>query len=133
MAVIGIGFDLVDIERAERILERHGDRAFRRFLLPAERHYVQTMAHPARHFAVRLAAKEAVYKAITNLRGASAVTWREIEVARDRRGRPSVTLHGKAKAIVERLDGGRVQVTLTHTDRTAGAVAVLEAGPSIPG
>lgn len=131
MAVVGIGFDLVDIERADRILERHGDRALQRFLLPAERHYVQTMAHPARHFAVRLAAKEAVYKAITNLRGASLVTWRDIEVARDRRGRPSITLHGKAKAIVERLENGRLHITLTHTDRTAGAVALLESGPSI--
>ena len=131
MAIIGIGFDLVDLERAERMLTRHGERALQRFLLPAERHYVQTMAHPARHFAVRLAAKEAVYKAITQLRGSSSVTWREIEVARDRRGRPSIILHGQAELIVARLEGGRVWVTLTHTERTAGAVAVLEGGPSI--
>ncbi len=131
MAIIGIGFDLVDLERAERMLTRHGERALQRFLLPAERHYVQTMAHPARHFAVRLAAKEAVYKAITQLRGSSSVTWRDIEVARDRRGRPSIILHGQAELIVGRLEGGRVWVTLTHTGRTAGAVAVLEGGPSI--
>lgn len=131
MAVIGIGFDLVDIDRAERMLERHGERALHRFLLPAERHYVLSMAAPARHFAVRLAAKEAVYKAMTHLRGASGVSWREIEVSRDRRGRPSITLHGKAAVILARLEAGRVYVTLSHTDTTAGAVAVLEVGPSI--
>jgi holo-[acyl-carrier protein] synthase len=131
VAVIGVGIDLVDLERAERMLARHGDRAMRRFLLPAERTYVLAMAHPARHFAVRLAAKEAVYKAMTNLRGASAVSWREIEVTRDRRGRPSVVLHGRADRVASAGGPYRLFVSLTHTDRTAGAVAVLEAEASI--
>ena len=126
MAIVGIGLDLVDLERAERMLSRHGERAMQRFLLPAERYYVQSMAHPARHFAVRLAAKEAVYKALAPLRGSSSVNWREIEVIRDRRGRPSVTLHGKAHAVVSAVGTYRVIVSLSHTDRTAAAVALIE-------
>lgn len=126
MAVIGVGLDIVELERAERILTRHGERALRRFLLPAERSYVVSMAQPARHFAVRLAAKEAVYKALSPLRGASAVGWRDIEVARDRRGRPSVLLHGRADRVVAALGPYQVFLSLTHTTRTAGAMAVIE-------
>lgn len=130
VALIGIGMDLVDIERADRILQRHGDRALRRFLLPAERHYVESTAHPARHFAVRLAAKEAVYKALARLRGSSSVSWRDIQVSRDRRGRPGILLHGKAKRLLEPYQEVRLHLSLTHTDRTAGATAVIEAEPS---
>jgi len=126
MAMIGVGIDIVDLDRAERILTRHGDRAMQRFLLPAERTYVLSMAQPARHFAVRLAAKEAAYKALSRLRGASAVSWRDIEVLRDRRGRPSVLLHGKADAVVSAVGPYRVFVSLTHTAKTAGAVVVIE-------
>lgn len=130
MALIGIGTDLVDIDRAERILVRHGDRALRRFLLPAERHYVETTAYQARHFAVRLAAKEAVYKALARMRGSSAISWRDIEISRDRRGRPGVLLHGKAKKLLEPYQGVRLHLSLTHTARTAGATAVIEGEPS---
>ncbi len=130
MALIGIGTDLVDIDRAERILERHGERALRRFLLPAERHYVETTAFRARHFAVRLAAKEAVYKALARLRGSSTVSWKDIEVLRDRRGRPGVLLHGRAKKLLEPYREVRLHLSLTHTARTAGATAVIEGEPS---
>lgn len=133
MAVIGLGTDLVDLERAEKMLARHGERALRRFLLPAERAYVLSMANPARHFAVRLAAKEAVYKAMANLRGASTISWRDIEVTRDGRGRPSVVLHGRADRVASGGPSGRYRllISLTHTERTAGAVAVLEREASI--
>jgi holo-[acyl-carrier protein] synthase len=126
MAIIGVGIDLVDIDRAERMLERHRERVFHRFLLPAERTYVLTMARPARHLAVRLAAKEATYKALARLRGASAVSWRDIEVGRDRRGRPSIVLHGQADRVVAAIGRYRVYASLTHTDKTAGAVVVIE-------
>lgn len=126
MAVIGVGFDLMDLDRAERILTRHGERALQRFLLPAERTYVLSMAHPARHFAVRLAAKEAAYKAMARLRGASAVTWRDIEISRDRRGRPSVLLHARADRVVKAVGRYRIHVSLTHTEKSAGAVVVVE-------
>lgn len=130
MAVMGVGFDLVDIERAERLLARHGDRALRRLLLPAERAYVGSRGPRARHLAARLAAKEAVFKALAPLRGASTLGWQDIEVVRDRRGRPAIRLHGVAATVASRLGEWRVHVALSHTDRTAGAVVVVEADPS---
>ncbi len=131
MAVIGLGIDLVEIERAERILARHGDRALRRLLFPSEQQYVAGMVFPARHLAVRLAAKEAVYKAFQVLPGSAGIGWRDIEVVRDDEGRPTVTLHGRAQAVADLAGRVRVHVSLTHTDRTAAAVAVLERDPSI--
>jgi holo-[acyl-carrier protein] synthase len=125
-----LGIDLVEVERAERILARHGDRALRRFLLPAERSYVGSMANPGRHFAARLAAKEAVYKALSPLRGSTSVTWRDIEVVRDRRGRPAVEVHGRAAAVLEVLGKYTVLLSLTHTGGVAAAVAVIETVPS---
>ncbi len=133
MAVIGIGVDVVDLTRAQRLMLRYGARALERFLLPAERAYVTSKPDPARHFAVRIAAKEAVYKALQSLPGAEAVSWQDIEVERNDRGRPFIQLHGKAKALVDRLGGGRVHLSLTHTDHTAAASAVLEAESSIGG
>jgi holo-[acyl-carrier protein] synthase len=131
MAVIGLGIDLVDIDRAERMLARHGDRALRRLLFPAEQGYVTGMAHPARHLAVRLAAKEAVFKAFQVLPGSVGIGWRDIEVLRDEEGRPTVALHGRAEAVARLAGGVRVHLSLSHTDRTAGAVAILERDPSI--
>lgn len=126
MALIGIGIDLVDIPRAERLLERHGERVLKRLLRPAERSYVKAMAAPARHFAVRLAAKEAVFKALQSLPGASKIGWRDIEILRGRSGRPGIQLHGQAARVVKALGPHRIAISLTHTDRTAGAVAVVE-------
>lgn len=131
MAVIGLGIDLVDIDRAERMLERHGERALRRLLFPAEHAYVVGMVHPARHLAVRLAAKEAVFKAFQVLPGSTGIGWRDLEVLRDEEGRPTVALHGRARAVAKLAGGIRVHLSLSHTDRTAGAVAVLERDPSI--
>ena len=132
MAVIGLGIDLVDIDRAERILARHGERALRRLLFPAEQVYVAGMANPPRHLAVRLAAKEAVYKAFQALPGSAGIGWRDIEVLRDEEGRPTVALHGRARAVANLAGGVRVHLSLSHTDRTAGAVAIVERDPSIP-
>jgi holo-[acyl-carrier protein] synthase len=132
MAMTGIGIDLVDIARAERILARHGERALRRLLFPAERSYVEGMAVPARHFAVRLAAKEAVYKAFQSLPDAAGIGWRDIEVTREPAGRPGICLHGRALEVAEAAGPYRIHLSLTHTEHSAGAVALLEAGPFNP-
>ncbi|MEO8449943.1 MAG: 4'-phosphopantetheinyl transferase superfamily protein, partial [Gemmatimonadota bacterium] len=88
MAVIGLGIDLVDVARAARLLAAHEGRALVRLLTDGERTYLEGRENPAPHFAVRLAAKEAVYKALQSLPDARAVGWRDIEVVRADEGRP---------------------------------------------
>jgi holo-[acyl-carrier protein] synthase len=116
--VPGVGVDLLDIERLERALERR-PRLAERLFSEAEREYAAGRPHPARHLAARFCAKEAVAKAL-DLR---AWSFRDVEVvATD--GAPEVRLSGAAAARAEQL-GSRPVISLTHTDTTAGAVALL--------
>jgi holo-[acyl-carrier protein] synthase len=126
MALIGVGIDLVDVSDAERLLVRWGERLLQRVLTEDERVYVLSHDLPEKHLAVRLAAKEAVYKALGTLPEARAVGWRDIEVMREGNGRPWVRLHGLAARLAEREGPLNVSLSLSHTSRTAGAVAVIE-------
>jgi holo-[acyl-carrier protein] synthase len=126
MAVIGLGIDLVDIEEAARLLERWQDRLLDRTLTDRERQYVVESARPAERLAVRLAAKEAVYKALQSLPGAREIRWREIEVVRLDSGRPEILLHARAERVAREGGVVRINVSLSHTHRSAGAVAILE-------
>lgn len=127
MELIGVGIDLVDIARVERMIERLGDRVLRRFLTPGERAYVAARARPAMHLAARIAAKEAAYKALQALPGARAVSWQDLEVERETEGRPFLVVSGLAKELAER-HGLVFQLSLSHSDATAGAVAVILKG-----
>lgn len=128
MELIGIGIDLVDIERVDRMLERHGGRLLTRFLTERERAYVTGRFRPAMHIAARMAAKEAAYKALQSLPGARAVSWQDLEVERAHDGRPSLRLRGLALELEKRHGPFRFELSLSHSERTAGAVAVLVVG-----
>jgi holo-[acyl-carrier protein] synthase len=123
--VIGVGVDLVDLERIARLFASKGEYAMQRFFTDDERAYLQTRPEPTGHAAARIAAKEAVYKALQALPGARAVGWREIEVVRDSEGRPAIRLHGLAAELAQQHGGLTVQVSLTHSAASAGAVAVV--------
>ena len=127
MNVIGVGVDLVDLERVARLLAHKGEHAMQKFFTEGERAYLSTRPDPTGHAAARIAAKEAVYKALQSLPGARGVGWREIEVSRDSDGRPTIRLHGLAARLAEEHGGLRVQVSLTHSATAAGAVAVVGA------
>lgn len=126
MALIGVGIDLVEIDRAERMLVRKGDRALERVLRPGERAYVESKDRPAQHFAARFAAKEAAYKALQALPGARAISWQDFEVVSGDYGRPHLELHGLAAALAADAGGITLHLSLTHTETTAGAVVVVE-------
>ena len=122
---LAVGVDLVAVARIERMLDHVGDRAMQRLLTDAERGYCEGMAFPARHVAARVAAKEAVYKALQGTEDARGINWRDIEVVRDLTGRPSVRLHGRAAPRLAELGGSQVLLSLTHTDDLAAAIAVV--------
>jgi holo-[acyl-carrier protein] synthase len=118
-AVGGVGIDLLDIERLERALERR-PRLAERVFTDAERAYAAAHARPGLHLAARFCAKEAVAKAL----GMTAWSWRDVEVVATGAA-PELRLSGSVAARAEELSV-RASVSLTHTDTTAGAVAVLE-------
>ena len=87
------------------------------------------MANPARHFAVRVAAKEAAFKALSGTQEARAIGWREMEVELDEIGRPSLRLHGRASARAKELGVAKSWISLSHGDDLATAFVVLESAP----
>lgn len=126
MSAVGVGVDLVEVPRVAAIIADKGARVFERLLTPAERAYCESRPDPATHVAVRLAAKEAVYKALQGTPEARGIGWREIEVIRAPDGRPDVRLAGSAAARARAMGVARVLLSLSHTHLAAVAVAVLE-------
>ena len=122
---VGVGVDLVDIDRVEEMLSRHGVRAVHRLLTDGERSYCMSMARPAQHIAARLAAKEAAYKALQKAGDARAVGWRDSEVVLNGDGGPTLRFHGRAERAAARLAVTEVLVSLTHSNHSAAAVVIL--------
>jgi holo-[acyl-carrier protein] synthase len=113
---MSVGLDLLEIERLEAALERR-PRLAERLFTEAERAYAAQRSRPAQHLAARFCAKEAVAKALA----LEAWSWQDIEVVSPPEGGPPrIALHG---ALAGR--GVEVDVSLTHSRGTAGAVAVV--------
>lgn len=122
--VKGIGVDLVQIPRMRRVVERWQDRFLRRVFTAEEIAYCQKRRDPVPHLAARFAAKEAALKALgIGLR--LGVSWRELEVRRERGQAPFVVLSGKSRRIGEALGGRRLLLSLTHDGDYALAQCVL--------
>jgi holo-[acyl-carrier protein] synthase len=117
--VSGVGIDLLEIERLERALERR-PRLAERVFTDAERAYAASRARPGMHLAARFCAKEAVAKAL----GLTAWSWRDVEVVATGAA-PQIALTGSVAARAAEL-GVTASVSLTHTDTTAAAVALLQ-------
>jgi len=119
--MIGLGLDVVELERFRRTLDRSPNFG-RRVFTAAETAYSEARRDPTERFAVRFAAKEAVLKAMGL--GLWSCPLTDIEVRRAKSGAPSVQLHGKAAelAAARRID--RWHLTLCHTDRLAIALSV---------
>lgn len=125
MAIVAVGLDVVELPRARSLLARHGSRILDRTLTSVEREYVDSLGDPAPAFAARLAAKEAVYKALQVLPGARSVGWREIGIRRLPDGRPEVELSGRAAELL-RPHRVTIHISLSHSRDVAAAVAILE-------
>lgn len=126
--ILGVGVDVVEISRVRSMIASQGDRALTRLFTESERAYCGGMANPARHFAVRVAAKEAAFKALSGTDDARGIGWREMEVELDHIGRPSLRLHGRASLRARELGVSRSWISLSHGDDLATAFVVLESG-----
>ena len=119
--MIGIGTDLVDIDRFREVLARTPGMRTRLFCA-AELAYADQSADPARPLAARFAAKEATLKSLKS--GLGAMRFTEIEVVRYDDGHPELVLHGDAAEYATARGALRFEITLSHTDTLAQAVVV---------
>lgn len=125
MSVLGLGVDVVDLERFAKVLARTPSIT-RRICTDAEQAYCEKAKVSAKRierYAGRFAVKEAVHKALG--RGVGAFRWRDIEVVKAPSGAPSLALAGSAAAAADVLGISRWHVTTTH-DRVVVAVVIAE-------
>ncbi|MGE5250185.1 MAG: holo-ACP synthase [Bacteroidota bacterium] len=117
--LIATGVDLIEIERVEQAIARHGDRFLKRVFTPAE---LQACGGRAQSLAARFAAKEAAAKALG--RGIGDVGWREIEVVGNENNAPALRLHGEAQRLAAEQGLLDWSVSLSHSREQAVAVVV---------
>ncbi|HLF55583.1 MAG TPA: holo-ACP synthase [Thermoanaerobaculia bacterium] len=124
-AIVGIGLDVVDLARFQGVLERHGEAFTRRIFREGE---IRPSAGSARvaHLGGLFAAKEAAMKAL-GTGWALGVGFRQVEIARDAAGAPSLRFHDEALRRAEALGVATAHLSITHDGRIAAAVVVLEA------
>ena len=124
--ILGLGLDLVDVARVERLLGDASSGRGRRFIdrcfTRGEQATCEARHDRANGYAARIAAKEAVVKALGAPKG---IRWTDVEVVRQG-GPPEVRLFGAAQAAARARGVSRVLVTLTHDGGMAAAAVVLE-------
>jgi holo-[acyl-carrier protein] synthase len=121
----GTGIDIVSVARIARLIGDRGPRFLERWFTPGEIAYCNGKARPSLHFAARLAAKEAVVKALRS-RWDGPLPWLSIEISNDERGAPGVQLRGSVLESATRDGVGTIQVSLSHCDEYATAIAIAE-------
>ncbi|MEJ2551558.1 MAG: holo-ACP synthase [Anaerolineales bacterium] len=122
--MIAAGVDVIEVDRLDRAILRHGQRLFNRFYTAQE--LIDAQGHtPA--LAARFAAKEAVAKALGT--GIGEVGWREIEIVNGPQRKPLLHLHGRAAEVAEELGLNFWSVSLSHTHQHAMAIVVAIKAP----
>ena len=131
MAEAGIGVDIVEISRMERIM--HVTPSFiSRMFTEEERAYCDASARPAAHYACRFAAREAVLKSLGAGFGQEGVGRNDGCTSRDSNGKPIAVLSGGAQAVAERLGVQEVAISLSFTGDLAIANALAITAESRP-
>jgi len=122
--LLGLGCDVIEVERVRGVIERQGERFLDRVFTAEERSYCASKAHPHKHYAARFAAKEAISKCFSTGIGAE-LGWRAMSIYHGERMQPLVRLDAQGAALLRRVGATHVQVTLSHTETVAMAVAAL--------
>lgn len=118
--VLGIGNDIVKVARIKSSIDQYQDRFLNRVFTASEQEYCLARKEAALHFAGRFAAKEAVAKALgTGFSG--GITWLDIEVVNDEKGKPYLVLSSKLLAL---FGNPRLSISISHCDEYATAFAI---------
>ena len=123
MNIIGIGTDIAEIARIERMAEKHEKSFLERVYTPAELAVCRGRKNAGERLAGRWAAKEAVLKAL-GTGWSSGVEWTNIEILNNELGAPFVTLTGGAADVAESLGIKKMFITISHCDNYAVATAL---------
>jgi len=127
--IFGIGTDVLELARVERVYGKYGEHFVRRLLLPEELEQLQYTKRIVRFLAMRFAAKEAIVKAMGT--GFAHGMWiRDAGIVQNRWGKPEVIYSERGARMCERLGVGEGHITLTDEAGLVVAVAVLMRRPA---
>jgi holo-[acyl-carrier protein] synthase len=124
MTIVGIGVDLVSIDRVRAITQRWQDRFLARVYSEAERQDCFRRTSPYASLAGRFAAKEAILKAL-GVGWTMGVRWRDVQVVSDAAGRPMARIEGRLQFLVQQAGVTQIHVSVSHDGAYAVAQAVL--------
>ncbi len=120
MKILGLGNDIMEIERIGESYTEHGERFLARILTPKEQKYCLKHQDLVPHLAARFCGKEAVAKAFGVGIG-EQLSWQDIEILNDEKGKPSVSLSPSA---VKTFGKPQVLLSISHSRLYVTAVAL---------
>lgn len=123
--IVGLGLDIAEVDRIGEAIARHGAPFLERLFTPAEVSYCERHKNRYERYAARFAAKEAAMKAL-GTGWSRGVRWRDIEVAREPGGKPTLHLAGVARQIADQLGVKHISLTITHSGNLALAQVIFE-------
>ena len=124
--ILGIGNDIIEIERIRKSLEEHGDRMLSRLFTPKEQEYCLKYEDPVPRFAGRFSAKEAVVKALGTGIG-KEVSWLDIEILNEESGKPYVCFSDRLK---EKFPDTQILISISHCNLYVSSFAIWTNFPS---
>jgi holo-[acyl-carrier protein] synthase len=120
--VLGLGIDIIEIDRIKKSVEEYGDRFLKRVFTEAEINYCKSKFNKYQHYAARFAAKEAVYKALSS-GWKEGLRWKDIEIQNDASGMPSINTSGKLNSF---LSGEtQLRISISHSKNYVTAIAII--------
>jgi len=123
--IVGMGIDVAEVERIRAVIESQTERFLHRVYTENEIAYCEQFKNKFERYAGRFAAKEAAMKAL-GTGWSRGVRWRDVEVVRERGGRPGISLKGEAKKIADALGVKHIALSITHTAAQAIAHVIFE-------
>src|SRR5246127_3897738 len=123
--IVGLGIDVAEVKRIGAVIEAQRERFLRRVYTLDEVAYCEQFKNRYERYAGRFAAKEAAMKAL-GTGWSRGVRWVDVEVVREKGGRPTMKLAGEAAHIAERLKVKNIVLSITHTAEQAFAQVIFE-------
>lgn len=111
----GTGIDIIEIERIKNAIEKWGSHFLNHVFTQEEIDYCRNFKFFSQHFAVRFAAKEAVFKAVSNR---ADLGFKDIVIRNDSNGKPYCVVDPK-------FTQGTIHLSLSHTHQYAIASAII--------
>ena len=123
--IVGMGIDIAEVPRIQAVIEAQKERFLRRVYTPDEVAYCEQFKNKYERYAGRFAVKEAAMKAL-GTGWSHGVRWVDVEVVRQRGGRPTLALKGEAKKIADGLGVKNIAESIKHTAEQALAQEIFE-------